>query len=649
MKKIDKRREREAQWDTAFAKVEAAYKTSGPLVYLTGLSPDLTKWLERQRRAAQNDLLAKAKIARLESIGFSLSPSPDAPPASDAPRPRRTRRRLVRSDKPPKLPKPPSPRLLARQAFVNDTLPVCLERLQAARDALPAPIREHLPLWSYPELEDLQPHFLTLRKLLRARKPVIPPEAIATLQALHFDFKPSHAQIRWDKNVLAYTHVWQAAPEDQRIDGFVLTLADPELRTWAMLQGRRAHKGQLNDARAAFLRHVNAGLTRPRSLKTVIWDRGLDRLEELHRDTGSLSLPEDHPDHRVIEGWKIRARRRYQQGRMSDDRIARLNAIDFGWEDPSEARWDEHYHVLRTIFERYGHPSVPVARGNDGVLRRWINRTRVRYRRSQCSPRQTALLDAIKFGHVLDKVITSSWWPMYKRVLATLKKTTPPPHRLGPDRDLGQALAGWIRVQRRRRRNDLLSAEQIGLLDDIGMNWAPVLLPSERPPKPPKSPRKLKTWEDHFEQLKAFVEKEGWDGIPLGKAPLSIRAFCVKQRMHAKRGILDPEKRALLEAIHFRWDPMSGIRPQWMKHYKSLLKYREKHGTLEVPRYYKPNQALSEWIAQTRQRANKGLLKEEHLKLLREINFRFEPRPNRFKKGWRTAQKAKSETPPPAK
>jgi hypothetical protein len=97
-----------------------------------------------------------------------------------------------------------------------------------------------------------------------------------------------------------------------------------------------------------------------------------------------------------LGGWVAAQRRTRTNGRLSDDRARRLEALP-GWSwKKSENAWDDGYARLKRFVEREGHAGVPTGYHEDGYpLGTWVTRLRRLYRKGTLNPERRARLEAL--------------------------------------------------------------------------------------------------------------------------------------------------------------------------------------------------------------------------------------------------------------
>jgi len=92
------------------------------------------------------------------------------------------------------------------------------------------------------------------------------------------------------------------------------------------------------------------------------------------------------------------------------------------------------------------------------------------------------------------------------------------------------------------------------------------------------------------------------------------------QRQAYKKGKLSEERINLLNGIGFEWERRVG----WDKRFEQLKRYKKDHGDCNVPRKYKANPQLGEWVHEQRKLYKNGKLPKERIESLQGIGFSWE-------------------------
>ena len=210
-------------------------------------------------------------------------------------------------------------------------------------------------------------------------------------------------------------------------------------------------------------------------------------------------------------------------------------------------------------------------------------------------------------------------------------------------------LAWWVSTQRRNRRNNKLEAEQITRLDGLEFNWSP---------KSGGTPPDNETWQEMLAALESFKAERGHCRVPAGWSENpKLANWVASQRQHKKTGYLKPERVVALDRIGFDWvlgkgsvqapHEKRGITPTaaqiWETKFQELQQYKQAHGNCLVPRSWKGNLRLADWVSDQRVANNKGLLDTERYRRLEELGFDWDPNNNHWEKYFRQLVEFKQE------
>jgi len=103
---------------------------------------------------------------------------------------------------------------------------------------------------------------------------------------------------------------------------------NPKLGHWVTTQ-RHVHKnGKLSEKRAALLQDIGF-VWDPYVAK---WQRMYAALVAFKEETGHSLVPQCHPDNPKLGQWVNTQRTLHRKGKLSDERMALLEAIGFVWD-----------------------------------------------------------------------------------------------------------------------------------------------------------------------------------------------------------------------------------------------------------------------------------------------------------------------------
>ena len=297
---------------------------------------------------------------------------------------------------------------------------------------------------------------------------------------------------------------------------------------------------------------------------TTYGEEGLGAAMAFRREHGHLRVRANHVTETGFKlgSWIVVRRVEYREGRLSQERIAQLDALDMIW-DPLEADWRSAV-AAATAYRPHMDTCVSpeaTSRMTAFSLGSWISydpfKARIRCRQS--GPRSS---------------MRSAWSgsPSAKtgrRTLAAAKSFRESHgHLLVPPRfkaEDGLHLGGWITHQRARRANGSLSPEQIAALDDLGMVWDPG---AARWETKLAAARRFSAEHGHLRVPDGFVDE---DGVKLGVWVQTVRN---------RQDLLSRERRQQLDTLGMVWNPAQAV---GIAKIAAAREYRAAHGHLRVP------------------------------------------------------------------
>ena len=335
---------------------------------------------------------------------------------------------------------------------------------------------------------------------------------------------------------------------------------------------------------------------------TASWEETYRLAKQFYEEHGHLRAPRRY---RTAEGYalgnwlatqrSVRAGRQY--GRLTPERIAKLDAIGMVWEDPYSASWERYHAALVRYRQEHGDLDVPADHVTaEGVrLGRFIsNLRRARSfgeRSVYLTGERVRQLDGL--GMIWDK-LDLLWERNYAACLEYYREhgdLDVPAKYVSPN---GLKTGTWLRRMRQIRRgggDGRLSQEQIERLDAIGMVWDDAY---------------ARQWEHGYRQARKWYEIHGGlevpatyvdgDGFPLGKWLGRHREVDPKTGRRAIR--LTPERKAKLDALGMRWEKED----PWETRYRLAAAYHREHGDLNVPGDYVAEGVwLNKWLNEQKQ------------------------------------------------
>jgi superfamily II DNA or RNA helicase len=418
------------------------------------------------------------------------------------------------------------------------------------------------------------------------------------------------------------------------------------LAHWCQAQRRRLRSGRLLDRRKQKLEQISFEWSPPSSADK--WIEMFRRLSEHRQRTSSCAVKEGDESARSLRSWCTRQRKLFRLGLLSEAQVSNLNSLGFEWiprrrvhspsihgeELDSEAAWSQKFNELLEFFKIHGHYDVPQRWKPNPNLAAWVSVQRRAHRNGSLPDEFTHRLNALGFRW---NPLTDRWSEMYEALLRFRSRfnhtNVPQEWKKNPK------LAHWVAVQRRQKKLGRLSENRIAKLNSVGFEWV------RGRGGVGKSGIRTETWEAMFAQLEKFYRENGHSCVPQQyRENPKLGWWVTTQRKNRRKNKLTSEHITRLDTLQFPWSPMKIGRPRqpreksatvpkadrWEEMLDALKAFKEERGHCRVPRDFKGNTRLADWVSRLRTSRNKGMLPLEQEKNLTEIGFDWNPVTNRW-------------------
>ena len=360
---------------------------------------------------------------------------------------------------------------------------------------------------------------------------------------------------------------------------------------------------------------------------SATWETMYACAEAYWREHGDLDVPMRYktPEGYSLGAW-IQSQRRVRTGKkegaLSEERIAKLDALGMRWGTVSDVSWERHYAACRAYREEYGDLNVPgdYVTENGLALGTWIIAVR-NFRRSGakapcCTPERLQMLDDL--GMIWDAA-DHLWNRSYEaaRAYRAQHGDLEVPHGYIQD---GVNLYGWLAGLRQLYRGvpgrrGGLTPERIAQLDALGMRWGS---------------KSDAAWEKGYAEAKAYYKEHGAADAPLRYVTADgykLGAWLARCREKYAKGSLSAERVRRLERIGMVWN--KSRKNDWDECFEMVKDYYLTHGDLAMPGDYVAGGVwLSKWLSEQKQimlrnRLGKTLT-ETQMQKLRSVSFTIE-------------------------
>jgi hypothetical protein len=212
------------------------------------------------------------------------------------------------------------------------------------------------------------------------------------------------------------------------------------------------------------------------------WNDRFDRLKEFKEKHGHLYVP--RKTEKQLNRWCITQRAYRKENKLSAERIAKLDSINFQWgrSDSRQTVWDKQFERMKGFIEKNGHSSVPV--NTDRKLNKWVEKQRASRKNGQMSQERIRRLDEIGFQWQ-GRDYAKDWKQNYD----LLKRFLENGGSLQSSQEDSPEINKWIKYQMSLKRKGLLSPERIKRLEDLGIQWK-------------ESKPRDEEWEENYDKVK---------------------------------------------------------------------------------------------------------------------------------------------------
>jgi len=354
-----------------------------------------------------------------------------------------------------------------------------------------------------------------------------------------------------------------------------------------------------------------------------------DALCKFHDEHGHCRVPAKWPKNQKLASWVATQRARKAEGKLSEDRIAKLNALGFSWRVnagaglPSHEAWETMFNQLKQFQAKHGHARVPQKYTENRKLAWWVSTQRRNRRNDKLETEQIARLDELGFEWSPQQGRVSpddEGWVKMLEILQAFKNEHG--HCRVPGQWSGNPkLANWVATQRRFKKHGELKAERIAALDGIGFEW----IVERRGTLPMLNQRGNmltadQAWDAMFLALQQYNQAHGNCLVPQRcKENPRLADWVSEQRVVNNKGLLDAERFRRLDELGFDWDPNSN---HWEKYFRQLVEFKQEHGHTNVPQRSGKYRELGTWVRNQRAaKRYKRPIMAERAKRLDEIGF----------------------------
>jgi hypothetical protein len=421
-----------------------------------------------------------------------------------------------------------------------------------------------------------------------------------------------------------------------------------ELRIWTYAQRAHFNKGILSKSRINLLNELNfpwklkkgAIPQKKKSENTPIpydevWSQKFESLKEYYLSNNTCNV------HKKINSqlniWCGIQRHKNNSNKLSENRIALLNSIEFPWKVKMgkekinkikntffrEEQWEEMFLLLCEYYNQHQNFEIPKNAENSKLIS-WINTQIIFRRKGKIKEYRLEKLNSINFTWTNPKPLSNKykrskllspkqekdWEGKYQKLILFVKKNghTKIPRTTREN----ESLSTWLVLQRKNFRENKLPQIKIDLFikENIDLSYTKVDDFKE-------------SWIKKYNLLLDYFNQNGHSKYPLGRNhDKALANWIFIQKREMKKGELEDYKFEKLNKINFDWENkvknIGGINKYWQEKFDLLVKFKNQFNSVSVPQ---SNKEIGRWVNDQRVNFKRGKLSEQKIAMLSEIGF----------------------------
>jgi hypothetical protein len=329
-----------------------------------------------------------------------------------------------------------------------------------------------------------------------------------------------------------------------------------------------------------------------------VWKENFRKLKAYHQKYGSFNVSGESKE-KLLARWVENIRRNPE--RLPANAYKALTKLGFQFQISND--WNTMFGKLESFYRKHGHTYVP---SNEHALEPLFDWTaKQRLSRSLLTAAQIQKLDSVQFDWETRTPKDIQWNEMYRELIDFKKKYghTKVPQDFPENRTLGS----WVSRQRSSKTRNILSAERIKLLQQIGFLW-----------KEDIAKLREDLWDTRYKELVQYKKSNGHiDRIQVRKDYFQLGLW-VETQIKSKDK-LSAQRRKKLDAIGFIWHKEDFAEQRWQEMYTRLKAYKLKHGHCQVKQ--RDDFKLAVWLQ--RNKRDKNIISSDKRKKLEQLGVKW--------------------------
>jgi superfamily II DNA or RNA helicase len=318
-----------------------------------------------------------------------------------------------------------------------------------------------------------------------------------------------------------------------------------------------------------------------------------------------------HTDNKVLNQWIQEQKYNYKNKTILLERLTKLRCLDLWnkWEEISEIKpkivtlpWEEQFNKVKSYYDIHHKFPVSTDKENGGS---WVHVQKKDFKSGKLSLLQINSLRSLEIWSVWEK---DPWIQKFERVKEYYESNRDPD--LEPT-DFSHN--DWWLDCKKNFKNNKLKASRLELLRTFSQwtDWESKNKTKEK--------KQFTPWDESFKLLQTYVQEHN-------SFPLSTKPECVwlnGQKERFKEDKLTQEQLQMLNQLApwVEWTSQGGVKTKqvrhtWEENYALLQEYVRVHGKFPLK---KEKSTLSYWVQELKKDYNKGVIKQDRLRLLQQF------------------------------
>ena len=271
-----------------------------------------------------------------------------------------------------------------------------------------------------------------------------------------------------------------------------------------------------------------------------LWESNYQAALDYYTGHGDLEVPKGYIQNGVkLYNWLADLRKNYRNNKLTEEQVARLNAIGMRWQSKKDIVFDKGFEEAKKYSGKHGKADAPLNYvTSDGYkLGVFLSKCREKYAKGKLSEEQIKRLESINI--VWNKSRKNDWNDCFekaKNYYETHGDLNVPPKYIVDGLWLNKWLNEQKHIMQGRREGKKLTDEQIRKLASISFTAG----------------TKEEKWLQKYGELKKYYDIHGNIKLPINytdSTGQNLYTWLTNQKISARAGKMDEKRRKLLQDL----------------------------------------------------------------------------------------------------